>query len=462
MVKIIKRNKEFYMDGRLSRKLDEYVRKIRQDRDYVYIIDGKEGCLSGDTKININVEGQERNVRLDVLFKNFRKRVDSPIDVRSFNGKSIIWHEILDVVYSGHKKVYQVKLFDGNSIKATGDHKIMTDEGFKRVDKLRSNKDYLMIDDGNSKLSLNNFEKVISVLPIKEKQKTYDIICEEPHHNFSANDIIVHNSGKSVFAMQVAKKLDPNFTVDNIVWSIGDFSKKIMTLPKYSCVMFDEAFRGFSSRATLSTINKKLIQLLMECRQRNLHIILVLPSFFELERYPALHRSELLAHIYERDGQRGYFCLFGNEQKKNLYILGKKFMNYAKPKTKFIGRFTNNYTVDELEYRRLKNDSLRADKKEDKKVKVQKGLLERGRMLYTFIEVKGFSYKQAEELLGLNKTQIQYSLELYKDATKSNIKQQEEELEKSRKIAQEIELEALSSDIALEEKKQKDPLFLED
>jgi len=38
-------------------------------------------------------------------------------------------------------------------------------------------------------------------------QDTYDIICKDPYRNFSANDIIVHNSGKTTLAGIIAERI---------------------------------------------------------------------------------------------------------------------------------------------------------------------------------------------------------------------------------------------------------------
>jgi len=50
------------------------------------------------------------------------------------------------------------------------------------------------------------FSKIIS-REHKGMQDTYDIICKDPYRNFSANDIIVHNSGKTTLAGIMAEKI---------------------------------------------------------------------------------------------------------------------------------------------------------------------------------------------------------------------------------------------------------------
>jgi hypothetical protein len=44
------------------------------------------------------------------------------------------------------------------------------------------------------------YSKVVSVISVG-KEMTYDIVCEEPHRNFVANGIVVHNCGKTFMAL---------------------------------------------------------------------------------------------------------------------------------------------------------------------------------------------------------------------------------------------------------------------
>jgi hypothetical protein len=109
----------------------------------------------------------------------------------------------------------------------------------------------------------------------------------------------------------------------------------------------------------MSDINKTLVSMLAEIRQRNLYVFIVMPTFFDLDRYAAIWRSRGLIHVYTDKGYgRGYFAYYNAERKKNLYILGKKFYDYRKPKPNFRGRFTNYYVVDEEEYRKRKLKAL--------------------------------------------------------------------------------------------------------
>lgn len=165
-------------------------------------------------------------------------------------------------------------------------------------------------------------------------------------------------SGKSVFAQQIAKILDPSFDLDRMCMTPDEFTKAILRAKKGQCVVFDEAFTGLSSRASLTEINRIIISLMMEMRQKNLLVIIVMPTFFLLDRYVALFRAHGLFHLYFKDGKRGQWVYFNKKKMKLLYLLGKKMFNYGKPKSHFRGRFYNVYTVNEEAYRKKKNECL--------------------------------------------------------------------------------------------------------
>lgn len=171
-------------------------------------------------------------------------------------------------------------------------------------------------------------------------------------------------SGKSVFAHQAAKYCDPTLSLDRIVFTPDDFRKVVTNAEPYQSVVYDEAYTGLSSRSTMGVINRALVSMLAEIRQKNLFVFVVMPTFFDLDKYVALWRSRGLFHIYTGENfQRGFFAFYNVDRKKQLYILGKKFYSYSKPKPNFIGRFVNHYTVDEKEYRKKKRVSLVAREK---------------------------------------------------------------------------------------------------
>ncbi len=175
-------------------------------------------------------------------------------------------------------------------------------------------------------------------------------------------------SGKSVLAQQMAAMVDEAFDIKRICFTPSQFKKAIYSANKFQAIIYDEGYSGLSSRATMSMINRTLVSMLTEIRERNLFVFVVMPCFFDFDKYVALWRSRALIHIYTGDNfQRGYFAFYNADRKKDLYIKGKKFYSYAFPKPNFIGRFTNFYTVDQSAYRALKRaaGSERAKKEEE-------------------------------------------------------------------------------------------------
>lgn len=208
-------------------------------------------------------------------------------------------------------------------------------------------------------------------------------------------------SGKSVFAMQIGYYLDPTLSADRICFESKDFIQKIKDAKNFQVVIHDEAIVGARAARWIDEINQALIETVAQCRQKNLVLILVIPSFYELEKYHAIHRSSALFHIYkDKFGNRGHFLAYNYFKKRKLYLLGKKTYSYSKHLVKwdFHGSFANNYVVNEEEYRRKKLEAFN-------RVKPQKGLKEstqllkaslRLALLIELIHSQGFSYTDLE------------------------------------------------------------------
>ena len=197
--------------------------------------------------------------------------------------------------------------------------------------------------------------------------------------------------GKSVLAQQIAAYLDPDFNLDKIVFNSDDFLK-IIKDPKTkpgSCVLLDEAFNAANNRASLTEVNRSMIGVATEMRQKNLFVILVLPSFFDLDKYFALWRCRALIHVYFTPEEDRHYVVFPKEQKKFLYLTGKKTYSYAKPKSPFPPfTFPNFYTVDEQEYRKKKAEAF---KKRTVSNQARNWLMQRNAYVKYILETLGIS-----------------------------------------------------------------------
>jgi len=216
--------------------------------------------------------------------------------------------------------------------------------------------------------------------------------------------------GKSVFAMgvgnYVAHRLGTKFDLSNITLAPEEFRTRVMNAQKKEVIIYDEAHRGMASSRSLSEINNILKDLMMEMGQRNLFIIVVLPSFFLLDKYAALFRSRGLFHVYEKRGQRGFWCLFNRKYKLKLYQWGKKDLNYNCMRWPYFrGRFLDQYPIDETAYRAKKSESF-TEKKRTTRGEVW--MAQRDHLVYILSVVTGFGEKKLTKLLNSHKFPLQH------------------------------------------------------
>lgn len=181
-------------------------------------------------------------------------------------------------------------------------------------------------------------------------------------------------SGKSWWAIQQAGYLDPEMfetpekMASRICFTPEDFFKAVRNV-KNGVIVFDEAFRGFSSRAALSKTNKKLIQALMEMGQNNNIVFIILPSFFLLDIYPAMLRSDVLFNIYiNNKNKKRVWRGFNRADKNTIYQIGvKKGWKYV-INTRFKGRFYGKFPGGEEYQKAYDEKKLKALREMDEEV----------------------------------------------------------------------------------------------
>lgn len=223
--------------------------------------------------------------------------------------------------------------------------------------------------------------------------------------------------GKSVLAMQHAKILDPSFCLERVVFTAEQFIKMIRSgnMKKGQAIVLDEAFSSANSRASLSEVNRSMIALATEMRQKNLFVLLVLPTFFDLDRYFALWRCRALFHVYFTPNEDRHYIVFDKATKKLLYLNGKKRYDYTKPKAPFPpSEFFNQYVVDEKEYRAKKAEAFKGRTVSNR---ARQWLLQRNALIQYIIEKNKltqpeindiFKYKQVE---GISQTAISFIMQ---------------------------------------------------
>jgi len=212
--------------------------------------------------------------------------------------------------------------------------------------------------------------------------------------------------GKTTLSFQMGRYMSENFSLDKVFFTPEQFLKGLSEAKKGDVLIFDEAML-LSSRAALSAINKMIVIAMSMIRSKNLLIIFNVNSVFDLDRNLALSRADLLLNCYgDSLTDKGKFLAFfkggdGNDRIKNLYINGKKYYSYAKPKANFYSVFSSNFVLDEEEYEKRKQvgvDKFLTGGKLDKETKDKKA---RDKAILELYEGKGYTQVQIAEVVGL-------------------------------------------------------------
>lgn len=226
-------------------------------------------------------------------------------------------------------------------------------------------------------------------------------------------------TGKSTFALQQACYIDPTLVHDikRVCFSADEFLQAIRNTDSDSettkCIVFDEAFRGLSSRGAMSKVNKKIITALMEVGQKNLVIFIVLPSFFMLDLYAAMLRSNALFHItLDKRNSKRVFYIYPYKKKGYLYQNGvRKGWNYD-IKTSNRGYFYNNFpskSENEIvkafytKYLAKKRSSLvESETDVPAESEMTKQQVQRDLLIYDLVENQGKTQREVAEYLTSN------------------------------------------------------------
>lgn len=174
--------------------------------------------------------------------------------------------------------------------------------------------------------------------------------------DFDAVGIITgeEGAGKTTLAMQMAYYMDSSFNNDNVVFNAKGFETAIKTLPPGSVILWDEADDVGSSWASeMMIVLKKTFK---RIRKQNYFILLVTPTFHDLNKYFAIHRTRFLINVYSDFIQRGFFRFYNRKNKRLMYVYGKKEMNMQAWKCNFFGKFSNYPEGFPIDFKRYESE----------------------------------------------------------------------------------------------------------
>ena len=227
-------------------------------------------------------------------------------------------------------------------------------------------------------------------------------------------------AGKSTLARGLANYCDRNFDEWKIAFDAEQFIEITTRAPQYSAVILDESFADFNSRAGSSKSFLKVINHIQLIRQKNLFVFLCLPNFFDLSKTIAIFRTNHLFVAYaNQDGVRGSYAVFDRIKKKNLYILGQKFLNYHAVKPNFHARYYKDEdAMNNKLYEELKNKHYI---EQNKKIDTGNIKNERNNILYKLKKEHGWSTKDVAKISELSNPQINKIVATYTQITQNAV-----------------------------------------
>ena len=151
------------------------------------------GCIAGNMRITIHVKKNIYTLKLRDLYEKRSDIFKLNVYTNSFDeaNNRFVLNKINNIIYQGKKPVYAV-ITKNNYIEATDDHIFFTSEGEKELRQLKISDLIYINDDGKPEL-----EQIIYIMPFGVVD-VYDLQMAEPYHNFVANNMVVHNCGKTI------------------------------------------------------------------------------------------------------------------------------------------------------------------------------------------------------------------------------------------------------------------------
>lgn len=124
--------------------------------------------------------------------------------------------------------------------------------------------------------------------------------------------------------------------IDFIAFDQNQFINAIDKAPNnIGYIAFDEAGDGLLSRDAMSETNKDLVKTFMIIRAKGLFTILVLPSFWYVDKYFREERVKALFHVY----RRGEYAFWNKKQIKDIIEYGDHNRRIFSVRPSFYGKF---------------------------------------------------------------------------------------------------------------------------
>jgi len=181
------------------------------------------GCIDGAAEVHVNRAGKGFTTTLANLYHKFNGGgtdggngvrywdLKIPTCIRSLCGDTLRLNRIVKVLDKGVRLVYKLTLVSGKCLRLTSDHEVCTGlDQYQSAASLTVG-DTVLSNGGKGGLIqfLPVYDTVVSIVP-DGTAHVYDVVCADPHRNFVANGIVIHNCGKTLSAQMVIENSGVN------------------------------------------------------------------------------------------------------------------------------------------------------------------------------------------------------------------------------------------------------------
>ena len=220
---------------------------------------------------------------------------------------------------------------------------------------------------------------------LEDKEKHFDKVLLD-HIDIMADDldqdddslIVIfgdEGAGKSVLESQIAvklkEKLKCEFSINkNVHYHGHKYINATYSSPKKSIQCMDESRRTLNKMRMMTGTHQEFMDFLAECRSDNQAHIIVLPSYYDIDKDVAIRRLKLLIRVVKRRDPvtkrlvKGVFQIINCKDKSKLKKLYSS-ESYEIPSDMIVyqGKFDYWWGWDEIEYKDKKEREKRSHRK---------------------------------------------------------------------------------------------------
>ena len=216
-------------------------------------------------------------------------------------------------------------------------------------------------------------------------------------------------TGKSTLGTQIACRLNQTHSINSICFNLEQFEHVLKSANEGDVVVLDEAFE-LNVRSSQSRANLRILSLLQQAREKKIFVILILVCTYDLDKNVVLSLCDYFIHCWrEPFGPRGQYNAYDPDGLKNLYLWGRQTRSYSYKIAKAIypGRFTKNFVLDYLEYRKKKITTLESTRKNAAKKQASSFIrkAERNKIIRS-MHAKGINVDKICDMLDIQKSAI--------------------------------------------------------